>query len=119
MLTVCARSAPLGGLLFPTPAAQRVDRLAQRGASIGERIRASVVAQRKSGQHPRPLQLSQAGREDVRRHSQIALQIAVSLRAVEQPPDDEQRPPGTDDVEGCREVAHDVASESGFIQNGE
>jgi hypothetical protein len=38
---------------------------------------------------------------------------------VEQPLQDEQGPPRSDDAEGRGEVAHSVGSASGFIQNGE
>ena len=57
--------------------------------------------------------------EDVGRHAEVALQVAVSLRAREQPFDDEQGPPCSDDVQGRGQVAHAVGSTSGFIQNGE
>ncbi|GAA4166323.1 hypothetical protein GCM10022286_30810 [Gryllotalpicola daejeonensis] len=91
------------------------------------------------------LELTQTGREDVRRHPELALQIAVALRPVEQPLRDKQRPSCADDLEGCAETAragvvtplvdtgpvtravaaaHAVAAAasagtSGFIQNGE
>ena len=72
-----------------------------------------------TGQDAGRFELAQAGREHVRRHSEVALQIAVALRPVEQPLHDEQGPPCSDDVEGRGEVAHAVGSASGFIQNGE
>ena len=52
-------------------------------------------------------------------HCKVALQIAVSLRPVEQPLHDEQSPSCANDVEGCGKVAHAFGSVSGFIQNGE
>ena len=64
-------------------------------------------------------ELAQAGREHVRRYSEIALQITIALWPVEQPLHDQQRPPCSHDIEGRGEVAHAVVSVSGFIQNGE
>lgn len=119
MLTVCARAAARGDLLLLAPAGERIDGLTQRDASIGERVRARVVPQGQSGQHPGRLELSQPGGEHVRRHPELTLQISVPLRPVEKSFDDEQRPSGPDDVEGCGEVAHACESASGFIQNGE
>ncbi|MDF9749607.1 hypothetical protein M2428_001044 [Arthrobacter sp. ES3-54] len=72
-----------------------------------------------TGQYPGRFELTQAGRKNVRRHSEVALQIAVALRPVEQPLHDEQGPPCSNDIEGRGEVAHSVGSASGFIQNGE
>ena len=72
-----------------------------------------------TGQYTGRFELAQAGCEHVRRHSEVALQIAVPLRPFEQPFHDEQGPPCSDDVEGRGEVAHAVGSASGFIQNGE
>ncbi|GGR17191.1 hypothetical protein GCM10010196_07460 [Agromyces mediolanus] len=65
------------------------------------------------------LELAQAHREHVGGRPELALQVAVALRAVEQLLDDAERPAGSDDVEGGGEVAHAVGSASGFIQNGE
>jgi hypothetical protein len=77
------------------------------------------VPEGQAGQYAGGLELAQAGREHVGRHSEVALQIAVALWPVEQPLHDEQGPPCSDDVEGRGEVAHAVGSASGFIQNGE
>lgn len=46
------------------------------------------------------------------------LLIPVSLRPVEQPLDDEQGTPCSDEVEGCGEVDYAIGSVTGFIQNG-
>ena len=119
MFTVCARARPRGDLPIVTPTAERIDRLAQRDTSIGEGVCARVVPEGQPSQHARRFELSQTGGEHVRRHAEIPLQIAVPLRSVEEPFDDEQRPPGSDDVEGCGKVAQERGSESGFIQNGE
>ncbi len=64
-------------------------------------------------------ELAQAGREHVRPQAEVALQVSVPLRPVEESLNDEQRPSCSDDVEGCGEVAHAIGSASGFIQNGE
>ena len=72
-----------------------------------------------AGQHAGRFELAQPSGEHVGRHAEVALQVAVALRPVEQPLDDEQGPPCSDDVEGRGEVAHAVGSASGFIQNGE
>ena len=119
MLTVCARAAARGDLLLLAPAGERIDGLTQRDASIGERVCTSVMAQGQSGQHPGCLELSQPGGEHVRRHPELTLQISVPLRSVEKSFDDEQRPSGPDNIEGCGEIAHACGSVSGFIENGE
>ena len=64
-------------------------------------------------------EFTQADGEHIRPHSEVALQIAVSLRPVEKPLNDEQGPPCPDDLECSSEVAHALGSASGFIQNGE
>ena len=77
------------------------------------------MPQRQPRQHAGVLEFTQSDREHVGRHAQGALQVAVALRPVEQLLHDEQRPPGSYDVEGGGEIAHGVGSASGFIQNGE
>ena len=68
---------------------------------------------------PGRFELPQPGREHVRRHPELTLEVPVALWALEQSFHDQQRPPWADDVEGGGEVAHAVGSVSGFIQNGE
>ena len=87
--------------------------------AIGECVGPRVVAQGQAGQYVGRFELAQAGREHVRRYSEIALQITIALWPVEQPLHDQQRPPCSHDIEGRGEVAHAVVSVSGFIQNGE
>ncbi len=65
------------------------------------------------------LELAEAGSKLVGSHSEFALEIAVTLRPVEQLFHDEQGPPRSDYFEGGGEIAHAVGSASGFIQNGE
>jgi hypothetical protein len=91
----------------------------QGETSFGQRVRPSVVPKGETGQHSCRFEFAQPGSEHVRRHSEVALQIAVPLRFLEQSLDNEKCPPGTDDVEGGGEVAHSAVSVSGFIQNGE
>lgn len=105
--------------LLGAPACERIDRLAQGKSAIGQRVGPGVVPEGETGQHAGGFELAQAGREYVRRHAEVALQVAVALRPVQQSLHDEQSPPGSDNIEGRREVAHAVGSESGFIQNGE
>lgn len=105
--------------LLGAPASERDDRLAQGQAAIGQRVGTGVVSERQAGQDAGRLELAQTGREHVRGHSELALQITVALRPVEQPLHDEQGPAGSDDVESCSQVAHAVGWSSGFIQNGE
>ena len=107
MFPVCARAMPSRRLPFCTPATELLDRLAQRETTISERVGTRVVPQRQSTQDPGRFELAQTGREDVGRHPELTLQVAVSLRPSEQLLDDEQRPPGADDVEGGSEVAHE------------
>ena len=101
------------------PASERVDRLAQGKPAIGQRVGPGIVPEGQTIQYAGRFKLAQACREYVRRHSEVALQIAVSLRPVEQPLHDEQSPPCPNDVEGSGKVAHVVGAASGFIQNGE
>ena len=101
------------------PASEGDDRLAQRKPALGQGVGPGVVPEGQTGQHAGCFELAQAGREYVRRYSKVALQIAVSLRPVEQPLYDEQGPSWANDVEGRGEVAHVFGSVSGFIQNGE
>jgi len=101
------------------PASEGDDRLAQRKPALGQGVGPGVVPEGQTGQHAGCFELAQAGREYVRRYSKVALQIAVSLRPVEQPLHDEQSPSCADDVEGRGKVAHAFGSVSGFIQNGE
>ena len=108
---------PLG--VLAALASECNDRLAQGKAAIGQHVGTGVVAERETGQNAGRLEFAQAGREHVRRHSKVALQIAVSLRSVEQPLHDQQSPSCADDVEGRGKVAHAFESVSGFIQNGE
>ena len=95
------------------------DRLAQGKAAIGQHVGTGVVAERETGQNAGRLEFAQAGREHIRRHSEVALQVAVSLWPVEQSLHDEQCPPCSDDVESRGQVGHAVGWASGFIQNGE
>ncbi|MBP2264745.1 hypothetical protein J3A64_000209 [Pseudarthrobacter sp. PvP004] len=101
------------------PASQRINRLPQGEPPIGQRVGPRVVPEGQAGQYASGLELAQSGRENVGRHSEVALQIAVALWPVEEPLHDEQGPPRSDDVEGRGEAAHAVGSTSGFIQNGE
>lgn len=110
---------PSRRLPFCTPATELLDGLAQRETTIGERVGTRVVPQWKPTQDPGRFELAQTGREDVGRHPELTLQVAVSLRPSEESLDNEQRPPRSDHVEGCGEVAHEFGSESDFIQNGE
>jgi hypothetical protein len=113
-----ARVRPTLGVVL-APVAKGDDRLAQGEPAIGQRIGPGVVSKGQTGQHASRFELAQACREDVRRHAEVALQITVPLRPIEQPLHDEQGPPCSDDVEGRGEVAHLVGSESAFMQNGE
>lgn len=101
------------------PARQRGDRVAEGEASVCERVGAGVVAEGQTGEDARRLEFAQAGCEHVRGDSEVALEIAVALRAVEETLHDEQGPPRPDDVESRRQVAHSAGAASGFIQNGE
>src|SRR4051794_38762822 len=83
------RNSARGLGLLGAPASERNDRLAQGKAAIGQRVGPGVVPERQTGQYAGRFELAQAGREHVRRHSEVALQIAVALRPVEQPLDDE------------------------------
>jgi len=74
---------PLG--VLAALASECNDRLAQGKAAIGQHVGTGVVAERETGQNAGRLEFAQAGREHVRRHSKVALQIAVALRPVEQP----------------------------------
>ena len=65
------------------------------------------------------LQLAETGGENVSTQPEVALQVSITLRTVEQRLDDQECPAGTDDLENSGEVAHSPASVSGFIQNGE
>ena len=104
---------------FAAPVLERDDRLSQCTPAIGQRVGTRVVPQWQTGQNAGRFQFRQAGREHIGWHSEVALQIAIALRPVEQPLDDQQRPPCSHDIEGRGEVAHAVVSVSGFIQNGE
>lgn len=106
------------GVLF-APASERDDRLAQSKPALGQRVGSGVVPERQVGEHAGCFEFARAGRKYVCRYSEVALQIAVSLRSVEQPLDDKQSPSCSNDVESRAEVAHAFGSGSGFIQNGE
>ena len=80
-----------GQLLAPT--GQRVDCFAQGPPSIGQRVGPGVVAQGQPGPDAGGVELADARREHVGRHSEVPLQIAVALWPVEQPFHDEQGPP--------------------------
>lgn len=106
-------------LSFAAPVLERDDRLSQRTPAIGQRVGTRVVPQWQTGQNAGRFQFTQAGREHIGWYSEVALQIAIALRPVEQPLHDEQGPPRSDDVEGRSKVTHAAGVGSGFIQNGE
>ena len=86
---------------------------------VGQSVGAGVVPKRKTVKDAGRFELAQARRQHVGAHSELSLQIAVALRAVEQLFDDEERPSCSDCAEGRRKVTHPFESASGFIQNGE
>src|SRR3954469_6598349 len=61
------------------PASQRDDRLAQGEPTIGQRVGPGVVSEGQTDQYACRFELAQASREYVRRHPQVALQLAVAL----------------------------------------
>ena len=63
------------------------------------------MQQGQPGQNASRFELAEAGREHVRRHSKVALQISIALRSAEQPLHYEQGPPRSDDIEGRGKVA--------------
>ena len=87
------------------PAGERLDRISQREASFSQCVRARVVVQRKTAQQSRALKFTQSRRENVGRHAELALQIAVSLWPVEQALNDEQCPPRAHVIESRGEVS--------------
>ena len=72
----------------------------------------------KTGQYAGRFELAQAGREHVRWYSEVALQIAVALRPVEQPLHDEQCPPGSDDVEGRTKIYESMVKGENTLEAG-
>lgn len=113
-------NSPLSSLrLLGAPPFKCDDRRTQGDAAIGQRVGPGVVSEGQSLQDAGCFELAQAGSEHVRAHSEVTLQITVSLRPLEQSLHDEEGPPRSDDLEGGGEVAHVSGSVSGFIQNGE
>ncbi len=102
-----------------TPVRQLGDRVAESESTLGECVRPGVVMQRQAGQDAGRLKLAQAGSEHVRWRAEVALEVAVPLRAFEETFHDEECPSCPDDFQSGGEVAHAVGSASDFIQNGE
>jgi hypothetical protein len=77
------------------------------------------VSKGETVEHAGLFELAQARRKHVGSQSELALQIAVALRPVEELFDDEESPSCANYFEGRGEVTHPFESASGFIQNGE
>jgi len=107
-LSVRLREA--GRLVDPAPLAESADRGAQRLTAIRQRVGASVVAERQPDEDASGLELPRAGGEHVRADAQVALEIAVALRSIEQLLDDKERPPCSDDIECGSEATRIVES---------
>ena len=108
-----------GLVVLCAPSSECNDCVTQIEPALGQRVGAGVVPEGQTGKHAGRFELAQTGREYVRRHPEVALQIAISLRPVKQPLHDEQGPPCSNDVKGRGEAAHAFGSASAFIQNGE
>ena len=102
-----------------TPAAKGVDGLAQVAAALGQGIGAGVVAQWQPIEDAGGFKFAQTRGQDVRRHAEVALQIAIPLGLLQQAFHDQQGPTRADNLKGGGEIAHAPGSVSGFIQNGE
>ena len=104
------------GLFLADPLCEGADRRAQGEPALGQGIRPGVVTKRQPVEDTGGFEFAQPDGQHVRAEAEMALQVAVALRTIEQPLHDEQCPPCSDDLERRSQVGHGAGSGSGFIQ---